>query len=98
MQILLVGVLCRKKRKWDQPAEAFVSAGIAVPFSNMGTLAGMPLPIVAPVPGTFLSNILAASGAAVTPVFQQHAAPVASQQNQVRKVDMVLHKEIHCFL
>lgn len=88
MQILLVGVLCRKKRKWDQPAEAFVSAGIAVPFSNMGTLADMPLPGVAPVPGTFLSNTLAAT---VTPFFQQHAAPVASKQNQVRKVDMVLH-------
>ncbi|TYH42739.1 hypothetical protein ES332_D11G082800v1 [Gossypium tomentosum] len=85
----------RKKRKWDQPAEAFVSAGIAVPFSNMGTLAGMPLPIVAPVPGTFLSNILAASGAAVTPVFQQHAAPVASQQNQTKIQDeLVIAREI----
>ncbi|TYJ08548.1 hypothetical protein E1A91_A11G082300v1 [Gossypium mustelinum] len=85
----------RKKRKWDQPAEAFVSAGIAVPFSNMGTLAGMPLPGVAPVPGTFLSNILAASGAAVTPVFQQHAAPVASQQNQTKIQDeLVIAREI----
>ncbi|XP_039011758.1 protein RIK-like isoform X2 [Hibiscus syriacus] len=55
----------RKKRKWDQPAEAFVSAGFAVPFSNIGTLA--------------------ASGIAVTPFFQQHAAPVVSKQNQIQR-------------
>ena len=76
-------ILCRRKRKWDQPAEALVSAGFAVPFSNMGTLAGMPLPGVTPVSGIFLSNPLATSGAAVNPVFQQHAAPVVSKQNQV---------------
>ncbi|KAE8694171.1 Protein RIK [Hibiscus syriacus] len=53
----------RKKRKWDQPAEAFVSAGFAVPFSNIGTLA--------------------ASGIAVTPFFQQHAAPVTKIQDEL---------------
>ncbi|KAK8707468.1 hypothetical protein V6N13_058528 [Hibiscus sabdariffa] len=26
----------RKKRKCDQPAEAFVSAGFTVPFNNLG--------------------------------------------------------------
>ncbi|KAK8565991.1 hypothetical protein V6N13_021061 [Hibiscus sabdariffa] len=85
----------RKKRKWDQPAEAFVSAGFAVPFSNMGTLAGMPLPGVAPVPGTFLPNTLAASGTAVTPFFQQHAAPVVPKQNQTKIQDeLVIAREI----
>ncbi|XP_039069314.1 protein RIK-like isoform X2 [Hibiscus syriacus] len=85
----------RKKRKWDQPAEAFVSAGFAIPFTNMGTLAGMPPPGVAPVAGTFLPNILAASGAAVTPFFQQHAAPVVPKQNQTKIQDeLVIAREI----
>ena len=80
---LIVGILCRKKRKWDQPAESLVSAGFAIPFSNVGTLSGMPLPGIAPVPGTFLSNPLAVSGTVVTPIFQQQAALVVSRQNQV---------------
>ncbi|XWS44396.1 hypothetical protein CRYUN_Cryun15aG0041500 [Craigia yunnanensis] len=85
----------RKRRKWDQPAESLVSAGFAVPFSNMGTLAGMPLPGVAPVPGTFLSNPLAVSGTTVTPVFQQQAAPVVSKQNQPKIQDeLVIAREI----
>ncbi|XP_022774583.1 protein RIK isoform X2 [Durio zibethinus] len=85
----------RKKRKWDQPAEALDSAGFAVPFSNTGTLAGMPLPGVALVPGTFLSNPLAASGTAVTPIFQQLAAPVVSKQNQLKVQDeLVIAREI----
>ncbi|XVF16750.1 hypothetical protein REPUB_Repub10bG0059100 [Reevesia pubescens] len=85
----------RKKRKWDQPAEALVSVGFAAPFSNMGTLTGMPLPGIAPVPGTFLSNPLATSGTAVIPVFQQHAAPVVSKQNQPKIQDeLVIAREI----
>ncbi|GMI67004.1 RS2-interacting KH protein [Hibiscus trionum] len=85
----------RKKRKWDQPAEAFVSAGFAVPFTNMGNLAGMPLPGVAPVPGTFLPNTLAASCTAVAPFFQQHAAPVVPKQNQTKIQDeLVIAREI----
>ncbi|XVF58428.1 hypothetical protein PTKIN_Ptkin07bG0066100 [Pterospermum kingtungense] len=80
----------RKKRKWDQPAEGLVSAGVAVPYSNMGTLASMPLPGVALVPGTFLSNPLAISGPVVTPVFQQHASPVVSKQNQPKIQDELL--------
>lgn len=81
--ILIVGILCRKKRKWDQPAEGLVSAGFSVQFTNMGTLAGMPFPGVALVPGTFLSNPLAVGGPVATPVFQQHASSEASKQNQV---------------
>ena len=81
--ILIVGILCRKKRKWDQLAESLVSIEFAVLFTNVGALSGMPLLGVAPVSGTFLSNSLAVSGTAVTPVFQQQATPVVSRQNQV---------------
>ncbi|XVE68294.1 hypothetical protein DITRI_Ditri09bG0056000 [Diplodiscus trichospermus] len=85
----------RKKRKWDQPAETLASAGFAVPFSNIGTLAGMALPGVAPVSGTCLSNPLAANGTAVTPVFQQPAALVVSKQNQPKIQDeLVIAREI----
>ncbi|XWS32964.1 hypothetical protein CRYUN_Cryun22dG0036300 [Craigia yunnanensis] len=85
----------QRKRKWDQPAEALVSAGFSVPFSNLGTLSGMSFPGVAPVPGTFLSNPLAVSGTAITPVFQQHAAPVVSKQNQPKIQDeLVIAREI----
>ncbi|XP_007032745.2 PREDICTED: protein RIK isoform X1 [Theobroma cacao] len=85
----------RKKRKWDQPAEAMVSAGFAVPFSNLGTLGGIPLPGVAPVTGTILSNPLAASCTAVSPVFQQHAAAVVPKQNQPKIQDeLVIAREI----
>lgn len=69
----------------DQPAEGLVSAGFSVQFTNMGTLAGMPFPGVALVPGTFLSNPLAVGGPVATPVFQQHASSEASKQNQVWK-------------
>ena len=92
--ILIVGILCRKKRKWDQPVELLVSTRFAVPFSNVGTFSGMPLLGVAPVPSTFLSNPLAVSGTAVTPIFQQQAALVVSRQNQVWKLRWwLLHKE-----
>ncbi|KAK8587819.1 hypothetical protein V6N12_022294 [Hibiscus sabdariffa] len=73
----------------------FVSAGFAVPFNKIGTLAGMPLPGVAPVPGTFLPNALAASGITVTPFFLQHAAPAVSKQNQTKIQDeLVIAREI----
>ncbi|OMP07817.1 protein RIK-like protein [Corchorus olitorius] len=85
----------RKKRKWDQPAEAFVSAGFTVPLSNIGTLGGIPLPGVPPVTGTFLSNPLAASCPAVSPMFQQHAAAVVPKQNQPKIQDeLVIAREI----
>ncbi|XP_062151052.1 protein RIK isoform X5 [Alnus glutinosa] len=75
----------RKKRKWDQPAEFLVSAGVAVPgvlpLGNMGPLGGIALPGVAPVSSAVLMNSLGASCTTIPQVFQassmqQHTATV----------------------
>ncbi|KAK1295707.1 Protein RIK [Acorus calamus] len=50
----------RKRRKWDQPAESFISAGLAVPGGvplGMGSLVGIALPIVAPFSASFPPKI-----------------------------------------
>ncbi|KAF3971151.1 hypothetical protein CMV_005227 [Castanea mollissima] len=74
----------RKKRKWDQPAESFVSAGIALsgvlPLGNIA-LGGIALPGVTPVSSALLMNPLVASCATIPQVFQassiqQHTATI----------------------
>ncbi|KAF5457652.1 hypothetical protein F2P56_021738 [Juglans regia] len=64
----------RKKRKWDQPAESLVSAGVAIPGvlpqGSMGPLEGIALPGVAPVSTALLKNPLITSCATIPLVLQ----------------------------
>lgn len=91
-KILTLSACCRKKRKWDQPAEFLVSAGVAVPgvlpLGNMGPLGGIALPGVAPVSSTLLMNSLGASCATIPQVFQassmqQHTAIVVPKVSHI---------------
>lgn len=84
---------CRKKRKWDQPADSVVAAGVVVsganPLGNVGSLAGILLPGAAPISGALLTNPHMASCATIPPVFQvplvvQNTAVVVPKPNQVR--------------
>lgn len=84
---------CRKKRKWDQPAESLVSAGLAVPgvlpAGSLGSLSGSTLPVVSPMPSTVLKNPLAASCVNVpqviqAPLIQQNPAAALPKLIQVR--------------
>ncbi|KDP27241.1 hypothetical protein JCGZ_19940 [Jatropha curcas] len=92
----------RKRRKWDQPAESLVSAGLSgvVPLGNIGTLAGISLPGLASVSGAYLTNQLVASCATVPPVFQVPSAPlnngvVVSRPNQPKIQDeLIIAREI----
>ena len=83
---------CRRKRKWDQPAESLVSAGVAVPgilqLGNSGSLAAITLPGVASSPGTLLTNPLLSSSVTIpqvlqVPLIQPHATAVIQKINQV---------------
>lgn len=91
-QYLTFSQCCRKKRKWDQPAESFVSAGVALsevlPLGNIA-LGGIALPGVTPVSSALLMNPLVASCAAITQVFQastiqQHTATIVPKVSQLR--------------
>ncbi|KAK9271673.1 hypothetical protein L1049_002036 [Liquidambar formosana] len=93
----------RKKRKWDQPAESLVSAGVAVPgfhpLGNMGPLMGITLPGVATFSGSLLSNPLTVSCATVSQLFdapstQQHTASVVQKLNQPKIQDELIAREI----
>ncbi|PIA63193.1 hypothetical protein AQUCO_00200897v1, partial [Aquilegia coerulea] len=44
----------RKKRKWDQPAESFISAGPG--FAVAGVLPGLVPPGIASLPGAIFTN------------------------------------------
>lgn len=77
--LTIVGYLCRKKRKWDQPDESLVSAGVAVPgifpLANMGY---SPRPAVSSVAGAPLAFPFSNSNSNPLQVIQvplqQHAA------------------------
>lgn len=83
---MLICFVCRKKRKWDQPAESLVPVGMAVPgvlpSSNAAPLGAVAFPGVAPIiSGALLNNPLAAS----VQLQQQNTAAAAAQKlNQVR--------------
>lgn len=78
---------CRKKRKWDQPAQSVVSAGVALPGAvPLGSLVGISVLGAASVSGAILTNPQAT---AIPPVFQvplmpQSSAAVGPKSNQVR--------------
>lgn len=86
--ILTFRCCCRKKRKWDQPAESLISAGLAgaLPLDNVGLLGGITLPGVTPVSGTHFINPLAASFPTVpqVPLIPQQTAAVIQKLIQVR--------------
>ncbi|XP_071722842.1 protein RIK-like [Rutidosis leptorrhynchoides] len=91
----------RKKRKWDQPAESLVSAGVTLPLGNVGFFGGVSLPgVVPPVSGSVLSNPLAAICANLPSVFQtssvlQNPTPVISKVSQSKIQDeLIIAREI----
>ncbi|XP_024016883.1 protein RIK isoform X3 [Morus notabilis] len=90
----------RKKRKWDQPAESLVSAGLAVPgivpIAAMGTLGGVLVPGATPV---LMNHPLAVSSSNVSkviqaPLLQQHAAAIVSKLTQPKIQDELIAREI----
>ncbi|KAI3665834.1 hypothetical protein L6452_44469 [Arctium lappa] len=91
----------RKKRKWDQPAESLVSAGIAVPgvlpLGNMGSFMGITHPGVIPVSSASLINHLTASYGnlqqVMAPSMQQHAISLA-QKIQPKIQEELIAREI----
>ncbi|KAB1211519.1 Protein RIK [Morella rubra] len=93
----------RKKRKWDQPAESLVSAGVVVPgvlpLGNMGPLTGLALSGVTPVSSALLMNPLAPSCATIPQVLQassmqQHTAAMVSRLSQPKIQDELIAREI----
>ncbi|KAL5582169.1 hypothetical protein UlMin_014611 [Ulmus minor] len=87
----------RKKRKWDQPAESLVSAGLlvpgVVPLGNIGSLGGVTVPGVTPM------NPLAACGANVpqlnrASLLGQHTAAVVTKLIQPKIQDELIAREI----
>ncbi|XP_077214404.1 RS2-interacting KH protein isoform X2 [Tasmannia lanceolata] len=93
----------RKKRKWDQPAESLISAGLAVPgilpLGSIGNLVGITLPGVVPMSGGLLTNAIPAAGASVPHIFQvstvpQNAAAIVQKLNQPKIQDELIAREI----
>lgn len=88
----------RKKRKWDQPAESLISAGLAgaLPLDNVGLLGGITLPGVTPVSGTHFTNPLAASFPTVpqVPLIPQQTAAVIQKLIQPKIQDELIAREI----
>ncbi|KVI02589.1 hypothetical protein Ccrd_019128, partial [Cynara cardunculus var. scolymus] len=91
----------RKKRKWDQPAESLVSAGVAVPgvlpLGNMGSFMGITHPGVVPVSSASLINHFTASYGhlqqVLAPSMQQHAISLA-QKIQPKIQEELIAREI----
>ncbi|KAH6791955.1 hypothetical protein C2S52_002432 [Perilla frutescens var. hirtella] len=89
----------RKKRKWDQPDESLVSAGVAVPgifpLSNMGYL---PMPTLSLVAGASLAVPFSTSNANSLQVIQlplqQHAAAIVQKLVQPKIQDELIAREI----
>ncbi|KAI3452218.1 hypothetical protein Pfo_008883 [Paulownia fortunei] len=92
----------RKKRKWDQPDESLVSAGIAVPgifpLANMGSLARITLPTLSSVSGASLAIPFPTSSASPLHVvqvpLQQHAAAIVQKLVQPKIQDELIAREI----
>ncbi|GMY12905.1 protein RIK isoform X1 [Fagus crenata] len=84
----------RKKRKWDQPAESLVSAGVAIP--GMLPLGGIALPGLASVSSALFTNPLVASCATIPQVFQASSIqqPAATVVPKVKIQDELIAREI----
>ncbi|XP_042024244.1 protein RIK-like isoform X2 [Salvia splendens] len=89
----------RRKRKWDQPDESLLSAGVAVPgilpLANMGYL---PMPAVSLVPGAPLAIPFSTSNSNALQVIQvplqQHAASIIQKLVQPKIQDELIAREI----
>ncbi|XP_042498263.1 protein RIK isoform X2 [Macadamia integrifolia] len=93
----------RKKRKWDQPAESLISAGLHVPgvlpLGNAGSLVGMALPGITAPSGALLTNPLPTTGATVPHMLQALSIPlntstVVQKLNQPKIQDELIAREI----
>lgn len=81
----------RKKRKWDQPAEAIIAATAStpglVPLSSGVALAGMTFPCMFPslmgVYPTMPTSTASAQISLAFPTVQQNAAAIVQKINQV---------------
>lgn len=78
--------MCRKKRKWDQPAESLLPAGMAVPgvlpLNNSVPLGGVVFPgVTSAISGALMTNPLAAAA-----LLQQQSTVAAQKLNQVRRL------------
>lgn len=84
--ILTANMCYRKKRKWDQPAESLVSAGVALPgvlpMGNVGSLVGIPLVGVAQPSGALLTNLTIPQLFQTSSV-QQQASAIVQKLSQV---------------
>ncbi|CAA0828368.1 Protein RIK [Striga hermonthica] len=92
----------RKKRKWDQPDEAVVSAGVAVPgvfpLASVGSLARVTLPVGPSAIGASLAIPLSDTSATSLQAFQvplpQHAAAIVQKLIQPKIQDELIAREI----
>ncbi|XP_011000088.1 PREDICTED: protein RIK isoform X2 [Populus euphratica] len=94
-------ICCRRKRKWDQPAESLVSAGVpvsdAVQLGNVGSLVGISLPGAASVSGALLTNpqIAIVPPMFLAPSMPQNTAAVVPKLNQPKVQDeLIIAREI----
>ncbi|XP_061947858.1 protein RIK isoform X2 [Populus nigra] len=91
----------RRKRKWDQPAESLVSAGVpvsdTVQLGNVGSLVGISLPGAASVSGALLTNpqIAIVPPMFLVPSMPQNTAAVVPKLNQPKVQDeLIIAREI----
>ncbi|RRT76332.1 hypothetical protein B296_00004584, partial [Ensete ventricosum] len=85
-------ILDRKKRKWDQPAEPLLSAGVAVPGVPLATntILGTTLPGAIPFSGSLLTNSVPSTFVYPPQLVQslavpQNAAAIIQKLNQIQK-------------
>ncbi|XP_074572580.1 protein RIK-like isoform X2 [Curcuma longa] len=91
----------RKKRKWDQPAEPLVAAGLVapgVPFTS-NTILGSTLPGSVPSSASLLTNQIPMSSVnplemVQLPLVTQNAATIIQKLNQPKIQDEVIAREI----
>ncbi|KAL6526354.1 hypothetical protein OROMI_029994 [Orobanche minor] len=92
----------RKKRKWDQPYESLVSAGVAVPgiypLANVGSLARITLPTVSSATCASLAIPFSTSSSGPLQVvqvpLQQHATAIVQKLVQPKIQDELIAREI----
>lgn len=92
----------RKKRKWDQPAESFISAGLSVTGAlplGVGSTIGIPLPGAIPLPSSVTVNSVPANSATASLLFQstsisQNPAAVIQKLTQPKIQDELIAREI----
>ncbi|KAJ6836096.1 protein RIK [Iris pallida] len=92
----------RKKRKWDQPAESLIAAGVSINGAyalGMGGIAGVPFPGTVPLSTALITNQLPGNSATASLMFQstsvsQNAASLVQKLNQPKIQDELIAREI----